>query len=162
MSRAPLAQLPMDPLSELRDIHLPPPPELWPPAPGWWLLALAAVAALGYGAWLGVAAWRRRRPRRAALRALATLRRRAAAGESPRVLVAELATLLRRAAMIRHPREAVAGLTGRAWLAFLDGDGHRFIEGPGAALATAPYAPAEPVELDALLALGEAWVRRNA
>ena len=33
----------IDPLSALRDIHLPPEPGFWPPAPGWWILALILV-----------------------------------------------------------------------------------------------------------------------
>lgn len=64
--------------------------------------------------------------------------------------------------MIRHPRPEVAGLTGRAWLTFLDGENHRFTEGVGACLVTAPYARGEAVDLDALLSLCETWVRRNA
>lgn len=156
-----LVQLPMDPLSDLRDIHLPPPPPLWPPAPGWWLLGVAAIAALGLAARLAFRAWRRGRPRRAARRAIAALRDRHARGESPQVLVGELATLLRRAAMIRHPRARVAGLAGREWLEFLDDDAHRFTEGVGTSLTTAPYARGESVDLEALLALCEDWVRRN-
>ena len=160
-----LAQLPpnpMDPLAALRDIHLPPPPPLWPPAPGWWLLALAGAAALVLAVRIAVRAWQRARPRRSALRAMGELRARHARGEAPETLVAEVATLLRRAAMIRHPRARVAGLTGRAWLAFLDGEAHRFTEGVGTCLATAPYTRGEAVDLDALLSLCETWVRRNA
>jgi hypothetical protein len=157
-----LAQMPMDPLSELRDIHLPPLPPLWPPAPGWWLLSLVAIAAVVFGLRFALAAWRGARPRRAAVRAMAGLRRRYESGEAPDVLTAELATLLRRAAMNRHPRAQVAGLTGRDWLEFLDNDTHHFTEGVGACLATAPYARAQAVDLDALLALCETWVRRNA
>lgn len=155
-------QLPMDPLSDLRDIHLPPPPELWPPAPGWWVLAVAAAAGIGYAVVLAIGAWRRGRPRRAAVRAIAALRRRNAAGEPPAVLVAELATLVRRAAMIRHPRDRVAGLTGLDWLAFLDDDQHHFTRGAGASLASAPYTGREPGNLDALLAVCESWIRKNA
>ena len=157
-----LAQLAMDPLSELRDIHLPPPPPLWPPAPGWWLLALVAIAAVALGVRFALARWRRGRGRRAAVRAMAELRNRYQRGEALDVLTAELATLLRRAAMNRHPRAQVAGLTGRDWLEFLDDDRHQFTKGVGACLATAPYARAPAVDFDALFALCETWVRRNA
>jgi hypothetical protein len=157
-----LVQLPMDPLSELRDIHLPPPPPLWPPAPGWWLLALVAIAALLFAARFALATWRRGRPRRAAVHAMARLRRRYQSGEAAEVLTAELATILRRAAMSRHPRAQVAGLTGRDWLEFLDDDRRQFTAGVGACLTTAPYARGHTVDLDALLTLCETWVRRNA
>ncbi len=155
-------QLPMDPLSGLRDIHLPPAPPLWPPAPGWWLLALLALAVAAFGARRVYLAWHRGRGRRAALRALASLRDRLRSGEAPDVLGAELSTLMRRAALIRHPRARVAGLTGRAWLEFLDDDAHRFSEGVGRSLVSAPYARAQSVDVEALLSLCEQWLRRNA
>jgi hypothetical protein len=157
-----LTQLPMDPLSDLRDIHLPPSPPFWPPAPGWWLLALAAIAALAFAVRFALLAWRRGRARRAAARAMSRLRARYERGEALNLLTAELATILRRAAMSRHPRAQVAGLTGRDWLEFLDDDTHQFTEGVGRCLATAPYARDEAVDLDALLALCETWVKRNA
>lgn len=157
-----LAQIPLDPFSELRDIHLPPAPPLWPPAPGWWLLAAIALIAIALAARLLWHAWRRGRGRRAAMRALARLRERHRGGESAAAITVELSALLRRAAMIRHPRERVAGLTGRDWLAFLDDDQYRFSEGVGACLATAPYARSTNADVDALLTLCETWLRRNA
>lgn len=157
-----LAQLPMDPLSGLRDIHLPPAPPLWPPAPGWWLLAFLAMVAVALATRLALAKWRSGRGRRAAMRAMAELRKRYRHGEAQDVVTAELATLLRRAAMNRHPRGQVAGLTGRDWLAFLDDENRQFTEGVGASLATAPYARGRVPDLDALFTLCESWVRRNA
>ena len=46
--QAPLAQGSSleDPLSQLRDIHLPEPISWWPPAPGWWILAVIVVTTL--------------------------------------------------------------------------------------------------------------------
>jgi hypothetical protein len=35
-------------LTQLRDIQVPEPISWWPPAPGWWLLALVSIIALGY------------------------------------------------------------------------------------------------------------------
>ncbi len=157
-----LVQLPMDPLSGLRDIHLPPPPPSWPPAAGWWALLLVVMVAMVVALRRVLLAWRRGRPRRAARRAIAELRHRFDNGEAPDVLVAELATLLRRAAMNRNRRKHVAGLTGRDWLEFLDDDEQQFSAGVGRSLISAPYARAESVNLEALLSLCEGWVRRNA
>lgn len=159
-----LVQFPMNPLSELRDIHLPPPPPWWPPAPGWWLISIVAIASLVLGLRFACKAWRRGRGRRAAVRALEALRCRHHSGEAADVLAADLAILLRRAAMNRHPRAQVAGLTGNDWLNFLDGDDNsrRFTNGVGACLATAPYARQSTVDMDALLALCEAWIGHNA
>ena len=30
----------------LRDVHVPAAPSMWPPAPGWWLLAAAALTVI--------------------------------------------------------------------------------------------------------------------
>jgi hypothetical protein len=157
-----LAQIPLHPLEGLRDIHLPPPPGLWPPAPGWWALALLTIAALVLGVRHAFLAWRRGRGRRAAVRCLKGLREHFRDGETPQVVAAELSMLLRRAAMIRHPRARVAGLTGHAWLEFLDDDERHFSEGVGSALASAPYARAQSVDVETLLSLCESWLRRNA
>ena len=42
-----------NPLVNLKDIHLPPPVPFWPPAPGWWILALLLISTLFIGGvWL--------------------------------------------------------------------------------------------------------------
>ncbi len=154
-----------DPLSALRDIHLPPEPGWLPPAPGWWAVAIfAAIVGWRLVLWLR-ARHRRRLPARAALNRLSSLRARHRQGEAGPVLVAELATVLRRAALSRFPRERVGGLAGRDWLEFLrDTSGDpAFVDGPGQALASAPYrAHPTSIELEPMLDLAEAWVRKNA
>ena len=35
-----------DPLAQLRDIHLPEPVSWWPPALGWWLVAMTVMTLL--------------------------------------------------------------------------------------------------------------------
>lgn len=144
-------------LSQLRDIHTPAAVSWWPPAPGWWLLALLVVATgIGVGAWLWL--YQRNRWRRAALGELRRVRSLDAAAQ-----VRELSVLLRRVALRRYPREQVAALAGDAWLAFLDramGQETPFQSGVGRVLAVGPYAPAPAVETEALLALCERWIKR--
>lgn len=149
-------------LSQLRDIHLPPPVSWWPPAPGWWLLLGASVLLLAVIFW-----WLQRRRnnrwRRQALRELADLRGLSSGAQAG---VVALSVLLRRVALNRFPRHEVAALNGDAWLAFLDrtlGTGNAFASGSGRLLATAPYAQNAQIESQAVLALfdlSERWIKK--
>jgi hypothetical protein len=157
-----------DPLAQLRDWHLPDPIQWWPPAPGWWISAAVLLAVL---LWVAGVRWRRHRRRgaaaRSALRELAALRETARTDGDTRAFVAALSRLLRRLALARFPREQVAGLTGDAWLAFLDatGGGEGFRRGPGRALADLAYGATRdgdpPPNPDALAELAETWIRAN-
>ncbi len=149
-----------DPLAGLRDIHLPPPPGWWPPAPGWWVLAVLLALALGWIGWRAFRAWHRRRRLRRVLVRLDALARSA---PDDCALVTGVAELLRRVALGRYPREQVAGLSGEAWLRFLDdhGGGGRFREGPGRVLADGPYRPGCEVDRQAVLRLARDWIVRQ-
>ncbi len=148
---------PIDPQAlPLLDIHLPAPVSWWPPATGWWLLlglALALLAAL-------VFLWRHRvgsRYRRLALREIDQLEQ-----LPPAELAAALAQLLRRAALCHFPRRDCAGLSGEAWLEFLDrpfGD-RPFSQGVGRCLLDAPYRPEPAFDSQALLALCRRWLKQ--
>jgi len=152
---------------QLHDIHVPATPALWPPAPGWWLLAgITVVVVLVAGLWL----LRRRRLARFRRRVLQDLEQLSdQQGRTGRAtLSARVSELLKRVALARYSRSEVAALSGRAWLAFLDrtGGGGKFEHGPGQVLASGPYAPdcdpGTPSEdSQALIALSKSWVRRN-
>lgn len=110
----------------------------WPPAPGWWVLALlllAALAALGRWAWR---LYRRGAPLRQARARLAEIAQSAATAEER---VARLAALQRQVAIRVAGRGACAGLTGAEWSAFLNrlprGERRYFDD----ALAELPYRP---------------------
>ena len=155
-------------LAALHDIHAAPAPSWWPPAPGWWLLALTSGVILAslvplLRRWFNQ--WQRRR---GVLAELALLRERCQHdnGYDPHRYVVELSILLKRAALSRYPRQDVAMLNAGGWLAFLDrtgGDG-QFSKPPGTALAQAPYAASNgtlTVDVDALHALAQHWLKRN-
>lgn len=145
----------------LQDIHLPPPPGVWPPAPGWWLLALVLAASVGFAALQWRRYWRRRRLRRARERLFdATLQ----AATEPAARLAALSQLLRRAAR-SGAMPASATLAGDDWLRFLDGDdaAYPFSGGAGRLLLEGPFrAPATHTD-DASIALAalEALARQR-
>ena len=156
-----------DPLSDLRDWHLPDPVSWWPPAPGWWLLAGLILL----GLWLAIRGGRRWRRQssstRAALRQLDALGKALARDGDQRRFVVGVSQLLRRLALVRFPREQVAGLSGDAWLGFLDatGGGGSFAQGAGRVLAESAYradaafdAEFDPAQLSRI-AVG--WIHAN-
>jgi len=152
----------MNPLLELRDIHAPGIPGLWPPAPGWWLLGLLVLIVLFLLARQLLRLYRRYRRRRAAFAALRLAGQRLEG--DVRDLAAELSVLLRRVALSRFPRREVAALSGDSWLQFLDetGGGGRFSEGPGRVLTSAPYQPVAQLNPRELYELVRDWVHKNA
>lgn len=132
----------MDPLNlPLRDLHLPDAIGLWPLAPGWWLLLALVLLAIG----LLVNAYRKRHrqsaARRFALKRLELLARSYAENGDAVGLGIEVSELLRRTMLAYAPRSDVAGLTGEAWLEWLDRDLDRshFVEGDGRPLIEWPY-----------------------
>jgi hypothetical protein len=142
----------------LHDIHLPPPPGFWPLAPGWWLLLALILVLLLLSYWF----WQRQRktaPRKQALTTLDLLQ----GGElSQKQKLQELAILMRRACLTAYPRATVAGLTGVAWLDFMDrqlGKTH-FNTATGRLLIEAAYRPEEPGELEAVFVLCRIWLQK--
>ncbi len=142
----------------LRDLHLPEPIGWWPLAPGWWLVIALVLFVLG---WLLLRAWRKYQfhaPRRYAIRELAAVESEYLEHRNPVTLGQQLSELLRRAMMAYAPRHEVAGLTGEAWLEWLDKDlpvPYFHTEG-GKSLLQLPYRDPqgsfEDVDINALLA----------
>ena len=104
----------------LRDLHLPDAIGWWPLAPGWWVLLGLATVALGYVAWRWYRAWVFNAPRRFALQELARYETAYLEHRDPVTLGKQISELLRRGMLAYAPREEVAGLTGEAWLKWLD------------------------------------------
>lgn len=163
----PLPNLPAaaaDPLAGLRGYHLPGALSWWPPAPGWWVLALLTLSLAGLTAWRIARRRRCHAAARQAERELDALRTLLAEQGDAGVFVRNLSILLRRFAIVSYSRRRVAALTGEAWLGFLDdhgGDG-RFAEGVGRQLAELPYRPpVTPVPTEEMALLVERWIKQN-
>lgn len=105
-----------DPLAQLRDIHLPDTGGIWPPAPGWWLLAILCAVGLV----VAVILWRRQRRntawRREARRLMADLEARAS--KTPEWF-SELNALLKRVARRSHTGQHPQAMSGEQWITFL-------------------------------------------
>ncbi|WP_298447971.1 DUF4381 domain-containing protein [uncultured Marinobacter sp.] len=103
---------PDDPLSQLRDIHLPIAGGFWPPAPGWWILGVLLLIAVAALIWAVIRRHRRNRWLRLAKAELAILER--SAVKEPQWFT-ELNALLKRVARARYPNENPEAQTGEQW-----------------------------------------------
>lgn len=130
------------------------------------LAAGMAVLLIFCAAWF---LWRRS-PRRRRLRALAALEAGWRGGAPAPPSAAALATLLREAAGQRKNGPMPAGLSGEAWLAWIDrrapaADRGAFLQGGGRLLLDQPFRaappPGEPTDLAPLFALSRRWLRVN-
>ena len=110
-------------LVNLKDIHLPPPVSFWPPAPGWWILALLLISTLFIGGvWL-YRKYKKSKPKTEALRILKDLQILYQNSHDELVSLRNLSNLLRRTALTYYVNDTVASLQGSSWLEFLDETG---------------------------------------
>jgi len=149
-------------LARLADIHAAAEPAFWPPAPGWWVLALLGIIGLALLARSGLRRLAVIRRRRAWLRALDELTGRHDPERDPQGHLAALNRLFRAVALRAFPGAACARLEGEAWVAFISGRMPEHTDAtPLEALARGPYEPQPDYDAAALHDLAVAWVRRH-
>lgn len=160
-----------DPLSQLRDIHLPEPVAFWPPAAGWWVLLVIVLIALAFAWRHAILAMIQRRKLASVLAeidAAYTTWQELAVAEKRRNqagldFLAEINRLLKRVVQVRYPETGAVHLTGSAWLGFLDSrdGGTAFSGGQGAVLGEGLYRHRFDADADALYALARQWVEKR-
>ena len=153
-------------LHNLHDIVPGPPVPWWPPAPGWYVVSAVIAVALVWIGWRMFRRWKASAYRREALKELKEL-----AGQLPdnQDAARKLPELLKRTALSTWPREQVAGLSGRAWLEFLDKTGNTsdFTEGAGKLLPNLAYAGRERLRAiprertENLIRVVERWIKTH-
>ncbi len=150
---------------ELRDIHLPEVPGIWPPAPGWWLLALLLLVACFYCLRFTIKYWHKQQQKKQILSLLDALENKTR-DEADNIRLAKLSELMKQLALARFPGKQVSSLSGKAWLEFLDetGGSGMFSHGAGQVLAQGPYMKTveQQPEWNRLTTLIKQWVAANA
>ena len=101
-------------LSRLRDIVVPDAVPWWPLAPGWWVIIVLVLMAVGYLGFRAVRSFRASAYRREAMGLLEL-------AQSD----AEISGLLKRTAMAAFGRDEVASLSGESWCDWLQDHGGR-------------------------------------
>jgi len=142
-----------DLLQQLRDLHLPADPAWWPPAPGWWLLALMLLCGVVMLVRFLLRLHRSRQPFREARRLYAELHARYRAGTiDAKAYLHGSNELLKRLVIfgIRAPEARRAN--DENWLALLDAlsDSTAFTEGPGRALGNQRFSASPQVDVESL------------
>lgn len=142
----------------LKDIHLPAEIGNWPPAIGWWFLLLLIVLLIGLS-WWAYKYITRNTPLKEAKLLLNQIKH---DHKDDLHTLQQLSCWLRRVTISISPRQDSAGLTGTAWLSYLDAsvDGSSFSDGAGRYLADAHFRQSVPNDIDitALLTLCETWL----
>ncbi|CAM2853197.1 DUF4381 domain-containing protein [Moritella viscosa] len=103
----------MDPLAQLKDIHLPAPVSTWPLSLYWWLAIIAVLLIIGLAIYAVFRYIEKSKLTRLALAELTQLQQQGCK-------VNDLHHLLKRIVLASFPRETAASLHGKSWLSFLD------------------------------------------
>ncbi len=150
-----------DPFSALNDIQLPADPGLWPPAPGWWIVALVCILLFIISARAAIRHSEKKRPVKALIRQLCELN---IDYDDISGSLFRISRLVRRYAIHRFGREAVSPLQGEAWISLLDtttAGGTGFSNGYGKILGTGMYQDKIDTDPDELRKFLLCWARQQ-
>jgi hypothetical protein len=146
-------------LSQLRDIHAAADPGWWPPAPGWWVLALLVLALVAWMLRYGYRRWMVMRRRRKLLSALEDMARAIDPLQQPHEYLSRLNRLFRVVALRAFPNTACVRLQGIEWVRFIQSLLPQNVHAEGlSALASGPYQPKPEFDAGELHALARIWV----
>jgi hypothetical protein len=145
--------------AELRDIHLPDPVSWWPPAPGWYGVAILLLALIFIAWWF---MHKRHNPslKKLATRELQQIEQAYTQHHNTQQLCSELSILLRRVAISYDSRNKHAGVTGKEWLNHLNDlcGQPLFDEQLADFLLLAPYQKQSSAPAERLISVTQQWI----
>jgi hypothetical protein len=149
-------------LSQLRDIHAAPAVPWWPPAPGWWVLALLlAIGLILLGKRL-VRLHRRHQRRRRLAGYVGAVEAGIDPAASPQEFLSAINRIFKLVAIEAFPDSRCTRMQGRDWTRFLQ---QHLATQPGAeqleVLASGPYQPVSRFDHGVILRLARQWVERH-
>jgi hypothetical protein len=151
-----------DLLSQLRDIHSAPAVHWWPPAPGWWILALFL---LGLLVWLGrsaMAQYRVQQRRKQMLAWIDHLNANVDPQRDPQAYLSTLNRIFKLVALRAFPGQQCAVLAGQDWLDFLTAKMKASQPTESLkVLASGPYEPAPQFDPQVMSELTRYWIRQH-
>lgn len=150
-------------LAQLADIHLPAEISFWPPAFGWWILALLLLIA---GSFATRKLYEKAEQRKACQNALAELencleRLDEDAGQKKLLrYVNDVNSVLRRVALVKFPESNPGSLVGETWIAFIrrTGNSSQLDDQLSAALSHGRFRKRIEVDSQALNQMARSWI----
>ena len=154
---------PNDPLSQLADIHLPPAISQWPPAYGWWLLVCSLLVIITLAIRWFIVHRRKKQYKVEATSILVNIKQQFQADNDNLAALEAINSLLKQTCMTHYGRHETAGLSGDAWLAFLDNTGGTkdFSKGPGRSLTYTLYTPNPVAPIEELIEITKKWITKQ-
>ena len=151
-----------DLLSQLRDIHAAPEVPWWPPAPGWWFLALVLLFLLGWLTRRALNHYRNHQRRKQMLAWVDHLNGSIDPEKQPQAYLSTLNRIFKLVALRAFPEQHCAALAGQEWVGFLtekmgEPDSGSALD----VLASGPYDPAPRFDPAAISELTRSWIRRH-
>ncbi|CAM4382857.1 MAG: hypothetical protein LEGION0403_FIIPPAGN_00720 [Legionella sp.] len=152
-----------DPLTQLKDIHLPGAIGWWPLAPGWYaLITLLILLVVVLAAYI----YRRHHyalAKKQALVLLASYQKNYEKEHNTPSSSAQISELLRRVALVYYPRTEVASLHGDAWLQFLNQTSNGIdFNAIRALLLDAPFKATDTsIDLSPLFTHAKRWIKQR-
>lgn len=148
-----------DLLSQLRDIHAAPAAPLWPPAPGWWVLAMMLVIGLFLLFRQGLKRYRAQQRRQALIKFVDRVEQQLDPALEPQEFLSSLNRVIKIVALRAFPDNHCALMQGREWTDFVQIKiGDKGPVGELSALADGPYQQSPSFNPAALTEMTRRWI----